>query len=967
MPDTSNSPATSPDVNASPATNPNEGVSNPPDGGAVTSVDTPQDQMQTPAPNQPQPQGPSAPSQGAQGGQQPQTQSDNSADQVRIPSKPLATAAVPDKDYSNHPAVQRAGVMNAIAETLAGGPRYKETIDANTGEMTRQRVPMSRADIGMAIAMEAISGALSGLTQKGPGATGRAAAAGFGQVEGQVQQAQQRQDAQAQADFTRHYQVLETNMRLYQNALTVGKMGREENEAYVGQFSDTANKLQNDHPEVVKGVVNYSDFGKYHVTMDSAIPYKVVPRLDPNTGEQVKVNGVPQSDIQYLIVDPSFQADNLLTDEDRAAAKKYKIPGLSASNLPQSFPMKLSMYLNYKSKLASLELADKDLQHYYESVNTPGQQSGQAPTQTPELKTPEWNDLADQGAKDAGISNALLRAVIHEEDGPEDPKAVNKKSGATGPAQFMPATAKRYGVSDPTDPKQAIPAAGKYISDLVKQYHGDIKTALAAYNGAANPTDPSSWKPETQKYVADITKAIGLQESQGSDKGAVEPVDLAKAIQQDPTLVNALQKFQPLLNATGDNMGNLHYQKALGELGQRDPQAAAKILQLYGGNEMLGKYEQQRTLEADKVKRTQDNQAAIEKYQTEQQFKQQMDQKAESDMQASLHPPEGFKLPQNLPAMDADSLEDNLRQQGVTVPEGFPALYAVAHYDAPLTTAAARIWAKGAPHEMDQQTMLSFIRRFINPSYKAGDYNIRNNAKKNMYDPAKVGAGKVIYDAGTASQHVQMFVDAGKALQNKDINALNRIAQIVGAQTGKDAPVVFNAIANAASDEVTKVLTGQAPYQEQVLSNRDLVKNDHSMKQIEGVARAWTTLMHARIRNMDEGAVKTFGEHLQNIGDGPTQLYRQYGLDTPWADSQGSDSPNTPNSSGNMNAFTPQPGNTKLYPKISQDGKRGLGPDGKVYDIATGKLIGQQQPQQPQQPQQQQPQQQQQAAVGRPI
>jgi soluble lytic murein transglycosylase-like protein len=83
--------------------------------------------------------------------------------------------------------------------------------------------------------------------------------------------------------------------------------------------------------------------------------------------------------------------------------------------------------------------------------------------------------------------------------------------GAQGPFQFLPKTAKQYGI-DPYDPLQAAFGAGQYDADLVKKYHGDVAKALAAYNWGeghlddvilAHPTDWLLYTPTvTQKYVA---------------------------------------------------------------------------------------------------------------------------------------------------------------------------------------------------------------------------------------------------------------------------------------------------------------------------------------------------------------------------------------------------------------------------------------------------------------------------------
>ena len=59
--------------------------------------------------------------------------------------------------------------------------------------------------------------------------------------------------------------------------------------------------------------------------------------------------------------------------------------------------------------------------------------------------------------------------------------AVSPK-GARGPMQFMPDTAKRFGVRNPHDPQQAIDAAARYLRDLLFKFGGRLDLALAAYN-----------------------------------------------------------------------------------------------------------------------------------------------------------------------------------------------------------------------------------------------------------------------------------------------------------------------------------------------------------------------------------------------------------------------------------------------------------------------------------------------------
>ena len=112
-------------------------------------------------------------------------------------------------------------------------------------------------------------------------------------------------------------------------------------------------------------------------------------------------------------------------------------------------------------------------------------------------------------AAKAGIpENLFLHMMAKETGGLEHPESAVSKAGAQGIAQFMPATAKQYGI-DPMDMNQALPAAAKMTSSLLKHYGGDQKLAAMAYNwGQGNVdkwlssgADPSKIPGETRGYV----------------------------------------------------------------------------------------------------------------------------------------------------------------------------------------------------------------------------------------------------------------------------------------------------------------------------------------------------------------------------------------------------------------------------------------------------------------------------------
>lgn len=103
---------------------------------------------------------------------------------------------------------------------------------------------------------------------------------------------------------------------------------------------------------------------------------------------------------------------------------------------------------------------------------------------------------------------------------------------AKGWFQFMPATAKQYGVTDPTDFNQSAEGAAKFISELLGKNGGDTDKALAYYNGGHRAVAALEMgKPwaETKDYLA---KYNGTQPP---SKPPAEPINIQQpAVTSDP-------------------------------------------------------------------------------------------------------------------------------------------------------------------------------------------------------------------------------------------------------------------------------------------------------------------------------------------------------------------------------------------------------------------------------------------------
>jgi hypothetical protein len=105
------------------------------------------------------------------------------------------------------------------------------------------------------------------------------------------------------------------------------------------------------------------------------------------------------------------------------------------------------------------------------------------------------------------IDPLLIYAQMHQESSFKK-RAVSHK-GASGLMQLMPATARRFGVTNIFDPKQNIDAGVKYMRWLLDTFNGDMSLALAGYNAGEGAVMKYGWQippySETREYVRRIS------------------------------------------------------------------------------------------------------------------------------------------------------------------------------------------------------------------------------------------------------------------------------------------------------------------------------------------------------------------------------------------------------------------------------------------------------------------------------
>lgn len=95
--------------------------------------------------------------------------------------------------------------------------------------------------------------------------------------------------------------------------------------------------------------------------------------------------------------------------------------------------------------------------------------------------SPQLDAYAVQAAQNAGVPPELMLALKNA--GEKSNSGQVSPKGAAGVSQMMPENLRKYGVTDPTDPVQALDGMAKYLADTQKQYGGNLQAMIADYNG----------------------------------------------------------------------------------------------------------------------------------------------------------------------------------------------------------------------------------------------------------------------------------------------------------------------------------------------------------------------------------------------------------------------------------------------------------------------------------------------------
>ena len=124
---------------------------------------------------------------------------------------------------------------------------------------------------------------------------------------------------------------------------------------------------------------------------------------------------------------------------------------------------------------------------------------------TVRLNTDAYRNEIAAAARQHGVDESIVRAIIHAESA-YNPNALSRV-GAQGLMQLMPATARRFGVSNAFDASQNIQGGVQYLAWLLKRFNNNLTLAAAGYNAGEGAVDKYKGVPpysETQRYVVRV-------------------------------------------------------------------------------------------------------------------------------------------------------------------------------------------------------------------------------------------------------------------------------------------------------------------------------------------------------------------------------------------------------------------------------------------------------------------------------
>lgn len=137
----------------------------------------------------------------------------------------------------------------------------------------------------------------------------------------------------------------------------------------------------------------------------------------------------------------------------------------------------------------------------------------------------------------------------------------------------------------------------------------------------------------------------------------------------------------------------------------------------------------------------------------------------------------------------------------------------------------------------------------LNPDYQANEFGSRSKAYK---DFASGKLGQQVASFNRSFAHLDTLSQLGEAMQNGDVQAINKIGNAFARQTGKAAPASFDAAKKVVADEIVKAIVGAGGGVADREEAASTINNASSPAQLAGVIDTYKELIGGQLFSLQQ-------------------------------------------------------------------------------------------------------------------
>ena len=177
-----------------------------------------------------------------------------------------------------------------------------------------------------------------------------------------------------------------------------------------------------------------------------------------------------------------------------------------------------------------------------------------------------------------------------------------------------------------------------------------------------------------------------------------------------------------------------------------------------------------------------------------------------------------------------------------------------------------------------KQSLLSEVKS-INPNFNSGDFSVEQKAKEAFTSGAY---SQQLNAINTAREHMKTFSSLADALDNGNIQALNKIGNTLGVQFGSDKATNFKIAAQAFGGEVGKAFDGAGVTQGEREQAQAAFNPNMSPSQFRGAVNTVDALLAGKQNalkqtfSQSQQAKPNFGDNSSTSGDSYWDKYQKH-------------------------------------------------------------------------------------------